>query len=87
MIRGGSLALGTTIADTLTSVATFVPGSVRIHSGAGTFTWDGPSRTITLNLGDVDPMYFVGMPVAEFDVDVTIPTDGYSRILDSTMIY
>ncbi|MDI7267299.1 MAG: MYXO-CTERM sorting domain-containing protein, partial [Myxococcota bacterium] len=86
-IRGGSLALGTRIVDVLQPIATFVPGSVTVNVPGGTHSWDAGTRTLTFTLGNVDPMRFVTTPVARYEVDVLIPTDGFARILDSTITY
>ncbi|NMC69025.1 MAG: DUF11 domain-containing protein [Myxococcales bacterium] len=87
MIRGGSIALSATVTDVLDPVATLVPGSVVLHVSGGSYAWDAGSRTLTLSLGDVDPMLFFSTPVAEFDIDVAIAADGYARILSSSIGY
>jgi MYXO-CTERM domain-containing protein len=87
LIRGGSLALGTRIVDVLDPAAALVAGSVHVNVAGGTYTWDAGTRALALDLGDVDPLHFTTTPVAEFDVDVTVPSPGHVRILDSTTTY
>jgi uncharacterized repeat protein (TIGR01451 family)/MYXO-CTERM domain-containing protein len=86
-LRGGSLALGTVLTDTLAPGVSLVPGSVRVHAAGGTHVWDPGARRLTFTLGDVDPDRFGTRPIADYEIETTASAPGYVRLLDSTAAF
>ncbi len=86
-VRGGTLAQNVLIEDTLEEGVDFIPGSVRFRGTGPTYAWDATSRTLSFDLGDVDPDTYRDGIVATYGVTTLFDSEGDTRVLSSTLSY